>query len=192
MSELIEENVSTDFLDLSQSPMYFFYGFFCKNTDINTCYIGKTTNLASRISCHKSESKYSQRKLYVFIREHGGFDNWNIKVLHKCICDELLSNYIEYALIQKYKDNGNEMLNTQFLSIPCFNNTYNKNKCTDHYKIKTDCVCGWSGSKMNYSKHVKTSKKHRDFCIEKFEKQVECVMMVQDGNKSHTFTYVTK
>ena len=45
---------------------------------------------------------------------------------------------------------------------------------------------------MNYSKHVKTSKKHRDFCIEKFEKQVECVMMVQDGNKSHTFTYVTK
>jgi hypothetical protein len=184
-SELFQENDSNESIIFNDISMYFFYGIFCKNPDIKSCYIGKTTNFYSRSATHKCESKISQRSMYVFIRNNGGFDNWNIKVLHKCVCDEKLSIYIEYALVQKYKDEGNQMLNTQLISIPCFNNTYNRDKCREHYKIKQTCACGWTGSKMNYAKHVKTSAKHRAYCIEKFEKDLENVIGANGCHPSH-------
>ena len=170
---------------------YFFYKITSKNPNINVCYIGKTKNFYSRTSVHKTQSKVSDTKLYKFIRENGSFDNFDIKIIHKCICDDKSSIHIELSLIKQHKEQGYDMLNIQ---IP--NNypkqEYNKMMCDTHYAIKKDCACGWNGSKMSYSKHIKTSKKHRDFCIKKFEEQLDCIMMVQDGDKSTSFTCVQK
>jgi hypothetical protein len=168
---------------------YFFYRITCKDSSINVCYIGKTKNFCSRTSVHKTQSKVSETKLYKFIRENGSFDNFDIKVIHKCICDDKSSIYIEISLIKQHKEQGYEMLNIQIPnSYP--KQEYNKMKCDAHYAIKKECPCGWSGSKMNYSKHIKTSKKHRDYCIKKFEEQIECVMIVQDGKQSTSYTLV--
>lgn len=57
------------------------YKIFCLNTDITDCYVGRTINVMSRFSTHKSncynESRVSYNyKIYKTIRENGGFENW--------------------------------------------------------------------------------------------------------------------
>lgn len=166
--------------------VFFFYKISCKNPDVAKCYIGKTINIKSRIATHKTKSKISELPLYVFIRNNGGFENFKIEILHKCLCNEATSTFIEYSLI-KSCDTIN--IQTPFLGDK---NNYNKNICKEHYKIKVDCECGWSGSKMNHCKHIKTSKKHREFCIKKFEKDLECIMIVKDGSNDNKYVYVNK
>jgi hypothetical protein len=167
--------------------VFFFYKISCKDPLVTKCYIGKTINIKNRMANHKTRSKISELPLYVFIRNNGGFENFKFEILHKCLCNETTSTFIEHSLIKSCDDTFN--IKNPYMGEK---SDYNKNACKEHYKIKVDCECGWTGSKMNHCKHVKTSKRHRDFCIKKFEKQLECVMMVQDGTKSHTFTYVSK
>ena len=65
------------------------YKIYCKNNEIKDCYIGSTGNIKTRIQVHKyscnneNSEKYNQYK-YVYIRENGGFDNWNYDILCKC------------------------------------------------------------------------------------------------------------
>lgn len=166
--------------------VFFFYKISCKNPEVSKCYIGKTINIKNRIATHKTKSKISELPLYVFIRNNGGFENFKIEILHKCLCNEATSTFIEYSLI-KSCDTIN--IQTPFLGDK---NNYNKNICKEHYKIKVDCECGWTGSKMNQCKHIKTSKKHREFCIKKFEKDLECIMIVKDGSNDNKYVYVNK
>jgi hypothetical protein len=160
--------------------VYFFYKISCKNPSVTKCYIGKTTNIKTRIANHKTKSKISDYPLYVFIRNNGGFDNFKFEILHKCLCNEKLSIYIERSLIMSNDD----VINYQ---IPYAGEKghYNKNKCKEHYKIQRTCECGWVGSKMNQSKHVKTSAKHRQYCIEKFEKELETLVYHIGENGPH-------
>jgi len=90
-----------------------FYKFVCKDNDISFTYVGHTTNFACRKSCHKHDCNNINRKsyninLYVFIREHGGFDNWNMIEIHKQLCnDKRDAERIEQELLeqQEYKLN---------------------------------------------------------------------------------------
>ena len=195
--ELISENDPVNTFLLNSTLMgidfndplnvFFFYKISCKNPDITKCYIGKTINIKNRLANHKTKSKISESPLYVFIRNNGGFENFKFEILHKCLCNDATSIFIEYSLIKSYDDTFN--IQTPYLGEK---NDYNKNVCKQHYKIKVNCECGWEGSKMNYSKHIKTNKKHRQFCIDKFEKQLECVMVVHKGTTSKEFVCVEK
>ena len=57
------------------------YKICCKDPDIKDVYIGSTCNLIRRRACHKkccnneNNEKYNL-KVYKFIRDHGGWDNW--------------------------------------------------------------------------------------------------------------------
>ena len=101
------------------SPFYF-YKISCREKDNKSFYIGKTKNYAIRYSTHKSYAKHSNIKLYQYIREHGGFENFTIEVIHKCVCDEMSSIFLELHFINDYRSKGYEMLNVQ---VP---NTYPK------------------------------------------------------------------
>lgn len=173
------------FVELSEEAFdpithYYFYKIICKDPTINGCYVGKTKDYKNRFSNHKTNSKQSEIKLYQYIRLNGGFDNFNISVIHKCMCDEKSSVYIELSLIKIYKEKGFQMLNMQ-MPNDYSKQDYNKMKCEEHYAIKQNCKCGWVGSKMNYSKHIKTSKKHREFCITEFEKQISNELYSQNN-----------
>lgn len=154
---------------LPASP-YYFYKIVCKDPDIKKCYIGKTKDLKSRIASHKCKSVTSDIKLYQMIREHGGWNNWNLSMHYKCICDEKASIYIEVAIIKQFKDDGFEMLNCQ-IPVDYANQQYNKTKCKEHYAIQKECECGWNGSKMEWAHHQK-SKRHRLYYINKYEEQI--------------------
>lgn len=58
----------------------------CLDESITECYVGQTSNLKNRIREHKSRSNNSNdpsynKRLYRFIRQHGGFDNWTIEMI---------------------------------------------------------------------------------------------------------------
>ena len=62
------------------------------NLDITDCYIGSTVNFHKRFAQHKNSCKNPNRiaysyKVYKFIRENGGWDNWSMKILEFYPCN---------------------------------------------------------------------------------------------------------
>ena len=65
-------------IDFSKSIIY---KICCNDTSITDIYICSTTNLKQRKNCHKSRcnndnDKEHNKRLYIFIREHLGWENW--------------------------------------------------------------------------------------------------------------------
>tara|TARA_R110000751_G_scaffold278092_1_gene379833 strand:- start:15 stop:596 length:582 start_codon:yes stop_codon:yes gene_type:complete len=52
-------------------------------------YLGSTKNMSRRKPVHKSDCKTSDTKVYRYIREHGGWDNFEFEVIEEC------DNYFE-------------------------------------------------------------------------------------------------
>ena len=64
------------------------YKIYCIDPNIKECYVGSTCNFRTRKTCHKTRcnnEKYKcyNSKVYKFIRENGGFENWDVIVLKK-------------------------------------------------------------------------------------------------------------
>ena len=62
------------------------YKIYCKDVTVSDVYIGHTTNFYSRKKCHEKSCTTSSAKVYVFIRDHGGWDNWCMDMLEKYTC----------------------------------------------------------------------------------------------------------
>jgi archaellin len=54
------------------------YKIYCKDDKILDIYIGSTCNFNRRQNDHRSRSKTQNTKLYVCIRDNGGWSNWNM------------------------------------------------------------------------------------------------------------------
>jgi len=66
------------------------YEIVCKDVNITERYVGSTTNLIQRRSDHKTtcnneKSKGHNRYVYQFIRENGGFGNWDVVLIEQII-----------------------------------------------------------------------------------------------------------
>ena len=81
----------------------------CKDENIKDCYIGSTINLYSRKKYHKCvynnpDNKSYNYKVYKFIRDNGGFDNFSIEVIKEVEVEnkkELLQYELEqYTLLR--------------------------------------------------------------------------------------------
>lgn len=91
------------------------YKIVCKDPTITEFYIGSTNNLNRRIiehnsSCNNTNSHNHNYKIYKYIRENGGLDNWQILV------EQETPNYEKYdreILEQSYIDLLEPQLNTQ-------------------------------------------------------------------------------
>ena len=62
------------------------YKIVCKDLNIKDVYVGSTTNFIQRKSSHRTCSKKSQVKIYVTIRNNGGWDNWVMIEIEKYPC----------------------------------------------------------------------------------------------------------
>ena len=91
-----------------------FYKIVCKDTNIKDCYIGHTVDFRKRKNHHKTTCNNEQDinhnlLLYQFIRENGGWDNWNMINIETRSCnDSLEAKNIERGFIEKL----NATLNT--------------------------------------------------------------------------------
>jgi hypothetical protein len=88
--------------DIDYSKMVI-YKICCKDLNIKDLYIGCTTNLVKRrcehkSKCNKDTCKEYNFKVYQFIRDNGGWDNWDVIEVDKCPC----LDYEEASKIERY------------------------------------------------------------------------------------------
>jgi len=71
--------------------VYIFYKITCNSVDVDSVYIGYTTNFSVCKSSHKMKSLVHTNELYTTIRAHGGFkNNWTMEVIESSACDSLV------------------------------------------------------------------------------------------------------
>jgi len=148
-------------IDYSKS---FIYKLCCKDKNIEECYIGSSTNWIQRKYIHKSRCNnengiYYIQKKYKFIRKNGGWDNWEMILIHNYPCNtsqELRRE--EERVRQEYNKN----LNSQraYLTKEQFKKEQ-KEYNTNYYKI-------------NNNKIKNNSKKYRDSNKDKVNEKITC------------------
>jgi len=107
----MSENVSK--IDYSKGLIY---KLCCKDPIIENIYIGSTTNFRVRKNKHKSDCNNTSSKgfnynVYRFIRENGGFENWDMILIENYNCNskkELDSKEREY--VDKLKPSLNTII----------------------------------------------------------------------------------
>jgi hypothetical protein len=142
-------------------------------------YVGSTTNFTKRkqqhkATCFNSNGKRYNLKVYVSIREKGGWESWNIIK----ICDYPCKNKREaeqeedkYMMELKANMNTNRASRTdkQYREdnkdkIKQYLQQYyeeNKNQISKNQKEKVICSCGYDVNKYGLKRH-QTTKKHID------------------------------
>lgn len=73
---------------------YTFYKICCLDTNIVDTYVGSTKNFRLRKCQHKQNSKKHHFKVYQFIRENGGWDNFNMMPIKEVECETKLQAII--------------------------------------------------------------------------------------------------
>ena len=132
------------------------YKLCCKDTNITDIYIGSTTNFYRRKSQHKSSCNNINHKSYncykyQFIRDNGGFENWDMVLVENISC----SSKIELLKIERdYIDNLKPILNSvkSYTSIE-EKKEYSKEYSKEYYHDNTE-------HKKEYSKEY--NKKNKD------------------------------
>ena len=87
----------------------YFYKIVCKDTSVTDCYVGHTTDFTNRKNSHKTRcfnvnSDKHNIHLYQFIRENGGWENWEmINIETKHCKDSLEAKSIERDFTEKLK-----------------------------------------------------------------------------------------
>jgi len=75
------------------------YKIVCRDTLVTDKYVGSTTNLRGRRASHKHRCNNPERKeynyfVYQFIRDHGGFENWQVVSIEENIVGCLSSDML--------------------------------------------------------------------------------------------------
>lgn len=188
-------------MDYSKSIIY---KVCCNDISITDIYIGSTTNFRNRKSQHKNccnneNDKKHNYKIYQFIRENGGFDNWNMIMIEEYNCEnkrELEKR--ERYWIEELKSNLNSMIPTRTHKEYV---EQNKDKISE-------------SNKQRYNKNIEERKNKRliyyyankeksnEYCKEYYEKKkteisnkrredkiiCECGSVVRKGNLKRHYT----
>ena len=138
------------------------YKITCKNPEIKELYVGHTTNFVQRKRSHKqcsnNPNSSSSCKLYDFIRQNGGWDNWVMEIIHFCKCNGL---HEARQKEQEFFVSLNATLNTvepmpKVKDNTSFGKKYNKTESGEKYSCEK---CDFKCCKLsNWTKHISTTK----------------------------------
>ena len=163
-------------IDYSKTIMY---RIICKNLLIKECYIGSTTNFKDRKTSHKSRCINSDNlcyhfNVYQYIRDNGGWDNWDMIEIEKYnATDGNDSRKRERYWIEYYNASLNKIMPTQTKKEYCCKisenrKIYMKKYSEDNKEIlqlkKKElklCICGCYITSIHMKRHERT-KKHLD------------------------------
>ena len=152
------------------------YKIICKNESVDYLYVGSSVNFKKRIDKHKSDynnirSKSHNLKTYVQIREHGGWDNFQIVEIEKFPCN---NNREAEAREEHFRI----LLNGNVNSKRCYVSTeQKKNEKKEYDKFY---------SENNREKKRESCKKYKELNQEKINQKFNCQLC---GGK---FTYKNK
>jgi group I intron endonuclease len=126
---------------------YTIYKIYCKDENIKDCYVGSTKDLSNRKAVHKFDCKNKDINVYKFIKENGGFDNFEFEVVETLICENKNDAYIrERYWIEELKANLN-------IAIP----TRTKKEYKQHWINSFD----YSNHRKNADKNYKERNKYK-------------------------------
>ena len=97
----------------------YFYKIVCKDTSITDCYVGHTTDFTSRKynhhkRCQNVNGRDYDLKVYKFIRENGGWENWDMVLIETLKCENVLeARAKERKLIEKMTPSLNNNIPTR-------------------------------------------------------------------------------
>ena len=162
-------------------PIFSYYKIVSKDENIKDCYVGKTRNFKRRVIQHKSDCynenyKAYNLKVYEFIRENGGINNFNFIEIEKneyndkdsairerYWIEELnanLNSLIPSRTDKEYNENNKEIINEK-------HKEYRENNIeilNQKAKKKISCECCCEIRKDYLSRHLK-SKKHQEYLL---------------------------
>tara|TARA_R110001583_G_scaffold36760_1_gene120833 strand:- start:327 stop:782 length:456 start_codon:yes stop_codon:yes gene_type:complete len=124
----------------------------CKDPSVIPVYVGSTTDIRKRRNTHRSDcqvvsgDKYDRRQ-YQFIREHGGFDNWELIKLADI--DDCMGDMQLRMLEQEYMDAEDSILNIQRACK-------SKELIAIKKNAATTCPCGHNYTYTNRARHYAT------------------------------------
>ena len=127
----------------------------CNDKEIKEIYIGSTCNLYRRKKEHGRDSKRYNFKVYKFISENGGWDNWSVVVEQEC---ESLSTNERKLLEQTYIELLEPELNTynaNGFDVIAYQKEWSKVR---NKKIVICDNCGTKISDSNIARHKKTKR----------------------------------
>ena len=140
------------------------YKITCKSPDVNEVYVGHTTNFVQRKYAHKQSCINTKTtnyncKLYQVIRQHNGWDNWNMEIVNFFNCKdsyEARQKEQEYFVLLKATLNSIEPL-----PLPKPNNvTINVKECKEKKIYHCEHCNTRCSSEDSFTKHNDT-KKHK-------------------------------
>lgn len=163
------------------------YKLCCKDTEITDEYVGSTTNFSRRKACHKSnchsETGHSYNyRVYQFIREYGGWDNWDMVEIEKyCASDKNDLHKRERYWVETLKSNLNKQIPSKTKDeIKEYHKEYDKKYYEDnqdkikdtkkkyyeanqanikeYHSTKIVCECGSEITRNSLSKHKRSAK----------------------------------
>ena len=162
-------------LEYKQSQIYKIYS---KDTNIKDIYIGSTYNFKCRYYTHKNNcininnKKYNYR-VYKFIRDNGGWDNFKMEVMYSInVLSKLELRQIERTTIKLFEPSLNVQIPLRTRAEYYQDNATKIRNTTNQYRIdnkeklykRTDCICGGKYMYDTRHQHFKT-KKHIDYMI---------------------------
>ena len=159
------------------------YKLCCLDTTIEEIYIGSTIDFRHRKSNHKKDyNNLKKNKVYQFIRDNGGWDNWDMILIAKVNCNDRLElRKKEREYMEEYKPSLNmviahqdkeekkeyhkEWYKTNKLKVLTQQKERyetKKEEIHEKAKVKVYCECGSIVRKDTILRHYKT-KKHINF-----------------------------
>jgi hypothetical protein len=145
------------------------YKLCCKDTTIKDIYIGSTCSFRRRKNAHKTSCQNETNTnyncyVYQFIRDNGGFSNWEMIEIKKVNCNdkrelekeeravlELVGGTLNSSIPSRGQNERNKIYKLA-----------NKEQLYKNAKEKVKCECGGKFTKSHKSQHLKT-KKHKQY-----------------------------
>lgn len=91
------------------------YRISCKDETVHDCYVGHTSKpIATRLyhhrkTCENGQYRYHNKKLYQFIRTHGGFDQFTVEILERGLMNKYLARFREQHFIDFFNPSLNKV-----------------------------------------------------------------------------------
>ena len=98
------------------------YKLICKDPEIKEVYVGSTCDLEMRMSKHKSDCKRLHVKVYKFISENGGWDNWTVEIIQDYPC----SGVEELKILEQHYIKEMGTLNSKSADTGCDKKEYDR------------------------------------------------------------------